>query len=207
MKRIILLAFALLAYDTELQAQESPNSSEGIWEFNADVNFYFFKSDFFVLPVFKADRNKLHLEGRYNYEDMETFSGWVGYNFSGGDEFSYVITPMLGAMIGKTQGIAPGMELTLAYKKFELYSEMENVFDLKEIENDFFYNWSDVTYAPSDWLWMGISGQRTRLYQTDLEIQRGIFIGTGRKQWEINTYLYNLGFDDPFFILTLSVGF
>lgn len=194
-------------YSLETRAQDEPASSDKTWVFNADVNFFFFTDDFFVLPVFKADKNKLHLEARYNYEDLETFSGWIGYNFSGGDEFSYVITPMVGAVVGTTHGIAPGMEFTLAYKKFELYSEMENVFDFNENENDFFYNWSDLTYAPTDWLWFGLSGQRTRLYQTDLEIQRGIFLGASRKQWEINTYLYNLGFDEPFFILTLSASF
>lgn len=207
MKRILLFTLSTFVYFIEAQAQESSPSSGKTWEFNADANFYFFKDDFFVLPVFKADKNKLHLEARYNYEDMQTFSGWVGYNFNGGDKFSYVITPLLGGVIGLTNGIAPGMEVTLSYKSIELYSEMENVFDLNENENDFFYNWSDFTYAPKDWLWVGLSGQRTRLYQTDLEIQRGILLGAGRNQWEINTYLYNLGFDDPFFILTVSASF
>ncbi|WP_410961830.1 hypothetical protein, partial [Salmonella sp. SAL4359] len=67
-----------------LFAQGPPASDSVDWEFNADVNFYFIPDDFFVLPVFKADKNRLHLEARYNYEDRETFSAWAGYNFSGG---------------------------------------------------------------------------------------------------------------------------
>jgi len=186
----------------------SAQSDSSQWNFSTDVNFYIIPHDFFVLPVFRADKNKLHLEARYNYEDRETFSGWVGYNFSGGDDvFSYTFTPMLGGVVGLSNGIAPGLEFTITYKNFELYSEMENLFGLQDSENNFYYNWADLTYSPTDWLWLGISGQRTRLYQTDLEIQRGIIVGAGFKNIELTTYSYNIGFDDPFFIITLSASF
>ncbi|HEX5168924.1 MAG TPA: hypothetical protein VFW11_07105 [Cyclobacteriaceae bacterium] len=185
-------------------AQEERDTTSD-WEFSADVNFYFIPDDFFILPVFKADKNKLHLEARYNYEDLETFSAWVGYNLNGGNAFEYAFTPMVGGVAGLANGIATGLEMTLGYKGFELYSESEYMFDF-ELEN-FFYNWSDFTYLPNDWLWFGISGQRTRVYQTELEIQRGLLIGAGVKQWELTSYLYNIGTDDTFFLLTLSVGF
>lgn len=186
------------------EAASFPDTS---WDFSADVNFYFIPDDFFVLPVFRADKGKLHLEARYNYEDMNTFSGWAGYNFSGGNEFEFAFTPMLGGVVGNSTGLAPGLELTLSYKKFELYSESEYLFDTETKDNNFYYNWADFTYSPKDWLWVGISGQRTRLYQTDLEIQRGLLVGASVKQFEITTYLYNLGFDEPFLLLTLSASF
>jgi len=62
-------------------------------------------------------------------------------------------------------------------------------------------------WSPKDWLWVGLSGQRTRLYQTDLEIQRGLLAGVALKNWELTSYLYNVGFDDPFALVTLSVSF
>jgi hypothetical protein len=188
-------------------AQEEPASGAPRWEFNAAVNFYFIPDDFFVLPVFRADKNKLHLEARYNYEDRETFSCLVGYNFSGGNDFEYTITPMIGGVVGLSDGFAPGLEITLGFKGFELYSEAENYFDFESSENNFFYMWSDLTYSPTDWLWFGISAQRTRLYQTDLDIQRGLLLGAGWKQLELNTYLYNIGFDDPFVLISISKGF
>jgi len=186
-------------------AQESSNEKQ--WNFTTDINFYFIPNDFFVLPVIKADKNKLHLEARYNYEDMQTFSRWAGYNLNGGDEFSYAFTPMVGGVVGLSNGIAPGLEMTLGYKNFELYSESEYMFDADANVNNFYYNWSDLTYSAKDWLWFGISGQRTRLYKTDLDIQRGLLIGSSFKNLEINGYLYNLGFDDPFFLVTLTMGF
>ncbi len=185
--------------------ENSSDSSE--WLFNTDVNFYFIPDDFFILPVLRADKNNLHLEARYNYEDFKTFSAWIGYNFSGGNNLEYIVTPMIGGIVGNTDGIAPGLELTFEYKNFELYSESEYLFDMKEKENNFFYNWTDLTYSPNDNLWFGISGQRTRLYKTDLEIQRGVFAGLSIKEFELTTYLYNLFFDDPFLLVTLSKDF
>jgi hypothetical protein len=159
------------------------------------------------LPVFRADKNKLHLEARYNYEDFETFSGWVGYNFSGGKKLEYTITPMVGGVVGLSNGIAPGLEFSFTYRNFELYSEQEYLFDTKTSDNNYFYAWTDFTYAPFDWFWFGISGQRTRLYQTDVEIQKGLLVGGAYKSIELTGYLYNLGFDDPFVLITLSASF
>lgn len=188
-------------------AQEKDSLGEKVWSFNPDVNLYFIPDDFFVLPVFKADRKWLHLEARYNYEDRETFSGWVGYNFTGGKKLEFTITPMIGGAIGLTQGITTGLEMTWTLGKFELYTESEYLIDPQNTENNFFYNWSDLSYSPTDWLWVGISGQRTKVYETDLDIQRGILVGAGFKSWEVTTYVYNLGWEDPFVLLTFSAFF
>jgi hypothetical protein len=206
MKKIICFITAIAIGNEFLSAQDQdPAPSE--WQFNTDVNFYFIPDDFFVLPVFRADKNKLHLEARYNYEDRETFSAWVGYNLSGGDNFQYAITPMIGGVVGLSNGIAPGLEMTLGWRSFELYTETEYVFDFASAEYNFLYNWTDITYSPRDWVWFGISGQRTRLYQTDLDIQRGLLLGGGANWWEVTGYLYNLGFDEPFVLLTLTANF
>jgi hypothetical protein len=207
MKKSICLFISLAIGIARLFAQEEPDSNSPRWEFNAAANFYFIPDDFFVLPVFIADKNKLHLEARYNYEDRETFSGWVGYNFTGGNNFEYTITPMIGGVVGLSDGIAPGLEVTLGFKGFELYSEAEQYFDFETSANHFFYMWTDLTYSPNDWLWFGVSGQRTRVYQTDLDIQRGLLIGAGFKQWELTTYLYNIASDDPFLMVAISKGF
>jgi hypothetical protein len=177
------------------------------WNFGADMNMYFLPGEFIGLPVFRADKNKLHLEARYNYEDLETFSGWVGYNFMGGNTVEYFITPMIGGVVGLTNGIAPGLLFTLTYNRVELYSESEYLFSVNSREDNFFYMWTDFTWSPKDWLWVGLSGQRTRLYQTDVELQKGLLVGAGLKNLELTTYVYNLGFDDPFVLVTLSVIF
>ena len=39
---------------------------------------------------------------RYNYENLETGSVWVGYNLSGGEKLEWELTPMLGGVFGNT---------------------------------------------------------------------------------------------------------
>ncbi len=185
--------------------QEPDSATAPRWNHDLEASFYLLKDDFIFLPAYHADKGRLHLEGRFNYEDINTFSAWIGYNFSGGKTFQYVITPMAGGVAGRLNGIAAGLELTLNFKGFVLYSESEHVFDLKEKENDFFYNWTDLTFAPTDWLFFGLSGQRTRLYQSALDIQRGFLVGGSYRRVEITGYLYNPGFDDLFVLLTLGV--
>jgi hypothetical protein len=192
---ILLLANVLVS-----KAQEKE------WGFTADLNFFLFEDDFFVIPVFKADHDKLHLEGRYNYEDMETFSGWVGYNIDGGDRLEYTITPMVGGVVGLSNGIAPGLEFTLSLGKFELYNESEYFVDVED-SNNYFYSWTDLTFAPTDSFWFGLSGQRTRLYETDLAVQRGLLVGGAYKKFELNGYVFNAGFDEPFFLVAVTANF
>ncbi len=207
MKKLFLMLSTTIVFCTFSYAQETITPAEKKWNFGADLNMIIIPDLFIVSPLFRADKNKLHLEARYNYEDLETFSGWVGYNFSGGKNFEYTITPMVGGVVGLTSGIAPGLEFTITHKKFELYNESEYIFDVETTENNFFYSWTDLTYSPTDWLSVGLSAQRTRLYQTDLDIQRGLLVGVSYKSFELRGYVYNLGFDDSFFLIGLSASF
>jgi hypothetical protein len=46
----------------------------------------------------------LHLEARYNYENLRTGSVWVGYNFSAGKKLVLDVAPVLGGVFGRTHG-------------------------------------------------------------------------------------------------------
>ena len=145
----------------------SEEVDEKAWSFSASASTYIVPDDQeYVQPTFSADRGWLHLEARYNYENLETGSAWVGYNFSGGKKLEWEFTPMLGGVFGNTTGIAPGYKLSLTYWKFEFSSEGEWVFDTGNSEGNFFYNWSELSVSPVDWFRFGLVGQRTRAYQT-----------------------------------------
>jgi hypothetical protein len=199
-----LLVFAVST--TAVFGQDQQRTVTPAWKFTPEVNFYFMPDDIFILPVIKVDKGKLHLEGRYNYEDEETVSIWAGYNFSGGNKFNFMLTPMVGGVYGNTDGLALGLEVNLAFKRFELYSESEYLFDAESEQSNFFYNWSDLTYSPIDNFWFGLSAQRTKLYETDLELQRGLLIGFAVKKLEVTAYVYNTGFDYTFAIFSLSLA-
>jgi len=207
MKKLLTVLIFVCATILCSNAQDVTDTTEKKWDLRADINMFFIPDLFIVSPLFRADKNKLHLEARYNYEDLETFSGWVGYNFMGGKNFEYTITPMVGGVVGLSTGIAPGLEFSIAYKKFELYNESEYIFDVETNENNFFYSWADLTYSATEWLSVGLSGQRTQLYQTDLDIQRGLLVGGSYKNFELTGYVYNLGLDNVFVLIGISANF
>ena len=178
------------------------------WSFSASAYTYIVPdSREYVQPTFTADRDWLHLEARYNYEDLETGSAWVGYNFGGGGKLAWELTPMLGGVFGETTGIAPGYKGSLSWWKLELYSEGEYVIDPGDSSGSFFYNWSELTLAPVDWFRFGLVTQRTRAYETDRDVQRGLLAGFSYKRVNLTTYVLNLDESEPTVVVAVGVEF
>jgi len=178
------------------------------WSGEIDANVYLHVEDGdFVMPVVRADRGSLHLEGRFQYENRRTFSAWAGWTFEAGTSVHLEVVPMAGLIVGRTNGVAPGLEISLSWKTLELYSEGEYVFDVEGRENDYFYNWSQLTWQACPWLGVGLATQRTRLYQSELSVDRGIFAAVTSGPVTLSVYGFNLGDDSPFAIVTVGVGF
>jgi hypothetical protein len=186
----------------------SKEVEEKAWSFSASVSTYIVPNDQeYVQPTLTADRGWLHLETRYDYENLETGSAWVGYNFSGGEKLGWEVTPMLGGVFGNTTGIAPGYKFSCTYWKFELSSEGEFVFDVGTSEGSFFYSWSELSVSPVDWFRFGLVGQRTRAYQTAVDIQRGLLVGFSYKKIDFTTYVFNLDQDKPTWVFSAGISF
>ena len=186
-------------------ARAQDSASAGAWSWNASLWLYAVPEDAnYLQPTVAADHDWLHLEGRYNYEALETVSFWAGYNIEAGSKVTMLLTPMIGGVVGDLNGVAPGYELTLDWWKLELYSEGEWVFDFDDSSENFFYNWSQLGISPLDWLEAGIATQRTRAYQSDRDIQRGLFAGLTWRRLNFTTYFFNPDDDSPTWILTLT---
>jgi hypothetical protein len=208
MNKSIKLFLSFLILSSQQFAQDTQSKSENSkWDFNASLYSYFIHDDFFLLPTLTADKSELHLEARFNYEDRNTFSGWIGYNFQTGEELEFTAAPMIAAVLGNINGVAPGLELDLLYSSFELYSESEYLFNIEDGSGNYFYIWTELTYSPIDWLWVGIVGQRTRAYQTELDVQRGVLAGASYSIFELAGYLFNIGNDDAYFMLSIAASF
>ena len=212
MRRLACLAMAIALMDGAVFAQAPtnapiaaatttpPEADDKAWSFSASAYTYVVPDDReYVQPTFTADRGWLHLEARYNYEALDTGSAWVGYNFSGGEKLAWEFTPMIGGVFGDTTGIAPGYKGSLSWWKLELYSEGEYVFDTGNSSDSFFYNWSELTLAPVEWFRFGMVTQRTRLYKTDRDIQRGVLAGFSFKKVSLTGYVLNPDEDKPTF--------
>src|SRR5688572_29436206 len=63
---------------------------------------------FMPVAYFQTSRN-WYAEVRYNYEDIETFSAYLGKSFTGDKRLSYSFTPILGASVGRFKGISTGL--------------------------------------------------------------------------------------------------
>ena len=91
---------------------------------------------------------------------------WAGYNFSAGKNLVLNITPMIGGVFGRTNGIAPGCEASLTYKKVALSISNEYVFDTGGRSGNFYYSWPQLTYSPLEWFRVGLVAQRTKAFHT-----------------------------------------
>jgi len=205
MRSLTTVAILLLAIALPLSAQEDTAVS---WEFSTSVSAYVFPSDeTFFLPILYADRGPLHLEARYNYEARESGSLFVGRKFtweSGMVEGE--VTPMIGLVLGDVDGIAPGVELDLFIDPVEFYTEGEFMMDMGEGASSFFYFWSELTAWPTEWLNAGLVSQRTRVLQTELEVQRGFPVGATHADFGLTFYMFNPD-EDPYYVFTLKAAF
>ena len=204
------LLFMVITYSTGLSAQSI--QEEGVDESNAliigaSLNNYFFEDDYIFNPIVTGDAGTLHLEGRYNYEDINTLSLFGGYNITVGNKLLWEVTPMIGVAFGETNGFIPAIESTLSYGAFEWYAETEYVVITDEGGDDYFYTWTELNYYPLDWLSLGLIGTRTRLYETDLELQYGISFGYHKGNFSVLASPMNLGTGDTYFYLSVSMAF
>ena len=222
-RRQLAVLAALVGLSGPLLAQATPGSAAAKksaasaapeWDYNLTVDGYVIPDGTsYVDPLFTADRNWIHLEARYNYENLHTGSLWAGYNFSRGDveagsKWELDITPMIGGVFGRTTGIAPGLEVSLKYrKKIEASINNEYVFDTTRKSGNFYYSWPQLTYSPLEWLHVGGVAQHTVPYQGPANVQRGFLVGFSHGKWEYTTYVFNPGMAGTTVVLELGVSF
>src|SRR5688572_10955709 len=110
MKKIIFLFIGFVSLKSYTQ-QNQKDTSGSDWNFSAWAEMFFISNgENFFNPTFYARHKSLHLEGRYNYEDLNTASVWAGKRFRFGKPVEFVIVPMAGLVFGNTNGVAPGLE-------------------------------------------------------------------------------------------------
>jgi hypothetical protein len=184
-----------------------PNSDPLSPEFSLTVATYVVPDTRdYAQPTLTVDYEWLHVEGRYNYESYDTASLWLGCNFSIGDQLTLDFTPMVGGVFGDVNGVAPGGKLTLGFWKLELYSEIEYLFDTDDHTGNFGYAWSELALAPWEWLRFGLVGQRTNAYDTDVDIQRGLFAGFAYRWLSLTTYVFNLDQSEQTVVVSVAAS-
>jgi hypothetical protein len=197
----LLVAAASVSHAEEARERKS-------WKVTASVLAYFVPDQpDFVMALVPVDVGRLHFEGRYNYEALRSGSAFAGANAAWGDRLKLTITPMLGAVLGDVRGLVPALRWTLTWWKLDLYSESEVVIDLGDAAASFFYQWAELGLSPFGWLRAGLAVQRSRVFETTLDVQRGLFAGVTIRLVTVTLYEFNAGWTSPTWVGAASVTF
>ncbi|MFB6454892.1 hypothetical protein ACE38W_06440 [Chitinophaga sp. Hz27] len=204
--RILLVVSLLLCACNPLLAQEEEADSS--WSFSVSGSVTVTPhTDVILSPGFSADHNWLHLETRYNYEDIRTVSFFGGYWLGAGNKLRLDAAPMLGFVMGQTNAFAPALEFTLTYWKLNFYAEQELIINYTGKEESYLYSWNELTYEVTRNLYLGISGQHTRLYHTAVDIQKGPMVKYLFGRFTGTLYAFNPFSSDNVFAGTISMDF
>jgi len=126
-------------------------------------------------PTFYADTKSIRIEGRYNYEALNTASVFAGKKFYTGKTLTIEAIPMFGMVFGQNNGVAPALEAQMQFKQLDFYTECEYMIDFAGKENNFFSSYTELAYRINKPVKVGLAVLRTKLYQTAFSVQRGVF--------------------------------
>jgi hypothetical protein len=198
---------ATLALSLALCSSAAAADEERAWSgFASAYQYWVPDADDLLNTNVAADHGGLHLEARHNYEGHGTWSLWMGWNFKAGTSWELEGTAMLGGVFGDFDALAPGYRFTLSHSWFYLASEAEYVLSTHDHESNYLYSWNEIAGSPTDGFRVGIAGQRTRAYESDLDIQRGPFVGFTWKQLDVAAYAFNLD-EDATYVLAVRFDY
>jgi hypothetical protein len=160
----------------------------------------------YLMGIASGDLAWLHVEGRYNYEALHTGSAFGGVNLGWGQRLHLAVTPMVGGVFGRLDGVAPALRFTITWWRVDLFSESEVVIPLSSGARAFYYNWSELGVSLPLGLRVGGVAQRNLVFQTSLDIQRGLFAGLHLGPFNFTFYEFNWGWTSPTFVFALGVG-
>jgi hypothetical protein len=149
-------------------------------------------------------RQKWYAEARYNYEDIRTFSLYGGRTFSRDNEFSWSLTPVLGAIAGKMNGGSFGLNSACSYHKFNFSSQAQYSISAESRYENFFYNWAEFCYQPATWFYTGIALQHTRMYATHAVADPGLLMAFSVGQWTVPLYSFNTFGGERYYVLGIN---
>jgi hypothetical protein len=151
------------------------------------------------------NKTNWYAQARYNYEDEQTMSVYIGRSFSKQGDFSYNLIPMAGAVAGRFNGGSLGLNTELGYKDFFANSQSQYSFSYKNRYDNFFYTWTDLGYQPLKWLFAGVSLQQTQIYNETGQWEPGVLMGFSFKKWSVPLYAFNPAGDRRYFILGINM--
>lgn len=210
--RLALLALALVYPGAAASGQTSDEAADQVWQVSAFVDGYLVPDDTdYGAPTLFVNRGNLHLEARHNYEDFNTASLFAGWTFTFGQAEDYLkVTPMMGGFVGRSNGVAPGLEIEARWRRLAYWFETEYTIHPGDREENYFYSWSELNLFLLPKLWVGGSVQRLKLIESPREVDVGPMVGFGNfgtRGASLSLYAYGIATSAPSYLATLSVYF
>jgi len=103
-----------------------------------------------------------YLETRYNYENDKTVSLYFGKSYSNDKKINYEIIPMIGLVYGQMEGISPGFNLKIDYKRFTSSTQCQYTYDFIGKNKSFFWDWSNFYIKMNEHISLGCAIQINR---------------------------------------------
>lgn len=196
MKKLIwLIIFLELSHNGHTQAQGGAGQYYYMGE----------KQAFTLIPIVYYQTTKnWYMEGRYNYEALNTMSVYAGKTFEKKSQLSLAASPMLGVVIGKFNGGSVGVNSEADFKKYFFSSQLQYTFSVKDKAENFLYSWSDISYQAFSNFCAGFSLQQTNLYKDHCKLEKGIFVKAFFNKWTIPIYVFSPSASDRYFVLGIN---
>ena len=161
-----------------------------------------------LVPILNYESNShWYGEARYNYEDVNTFSLYVGKTFSNDNKLHFAITPMVGGVVGKYRGISSALNAVVEFDNLFFSTQTQHTIAFHEKNADFLFSWSEFGYQPWKWFFFGVTAQQTYMTGTDsLESEPGLFIGVSSGMWTFPIYVFRPMTISNYFVLGISLS-
>jgi len=170
--------------------------------YGVDQDYYIYQNQrgSIVPTVYYQTKNNWYASLRYNYEEEETVSVQLGKTFSKEGIASYAITPLVGLLAGKFKGAGVGTLAELEVGKFSFYTEPEYCIRFNKPDENFFYNWSELSIQPSNFFYTGLALQTIKTRHEPYLFEPGFVLGFTIRNFEIPFYLFKTSPSSNYFV-------
>jgi hypothetical protein len=161
-----------------------------------------------VVPVlYFQNQHNWYVQADMNYEQMHTYSLCIGKIFSENDEFSYSVTPMVGAVLGSLKGGIVALNTEMKYKNLLFVSQSHYVFSFKNIQADLLNNWMELGYKVVGNVLIGASMQTSVFNASSMELETGVFMRFSVRKWNFPIYIFRAMSENRYLILGVNREF
>ena len=130
------------------------------------------------------------VEGRYNWEEVQTASFHVGRSFEFKNIKGLDIKPVAGICFGQLNGGSLGTIIEYATDKFFISSEPQYVFAFNDKARRYLYSWSEASYSLTKMLYTGVALQHTKVIAEKGSVEPGLMAGISINNFEIPVYCF-----------------